>query len=114
MATAKKRVPIKKSAAKAGKPTTLTDITEAGESAPRARVGINMSALIASEAGEVKQPTESGEKVTVSIPKDFILTLADHTQVKYGAGIDEMPVEHSEHWYSKAMGVEVYDPKKKE
>lgn len=107
MATAKKRVTVKKSAAA---PSASPDKT----SEPRTRTPINMSALIASQAGEVKQPTQSGEKVTVLIPKAFILTLEDHTQVKYGAGVDEMPLEHSEHWYSKAMGVEVYDPKKKE
>jgi len=82
--------------------------------APTRRVGINMSALIASQAGEVKQPTESGDKVTVLIPKDFTLTLEDHREVKYKAGVDEMPVEHADHWYSKAMGVEIYDPSKKE
>jgi hypothetical protein len=81
------------------------------ETGTRRRI-INESALIASQAGEVRQPTESGERVTVMIPKNFSLTLEDHSQVHYKAGVDEMPVEHAEHWYTKAMGVEIHDPKK--
>jgi len=73
---------------------------------------INPAALIAAQVGEVRQPTESGEMVTVRIPRNFTLTLDDHTQVHYKAGIDEMPIEHAEHWYSKVHEVEIYDPKK--
>lgn len=98
------------------KPTPSEKIAAAAEAVAAAQVierrTINTSALIASQAGEVRQPTQSGEKVTVMIPKAFTLTLEDHTQVKYGAGTDEMPIEHAEHWYSKAMGVEIYRKKK--
>lgn len=62
---------------------------------------------------ENRQPTESGFMVTVTIPKAFILTLDDHTQVKYAAGTDEMPLEHANHWYSKVMGVEIFEPKRR-
>lgn len=82
------------------------------EPAPVSRRQINPAALIATQAGEVRQPTESGETVTVRIPKNFTLTLDDHTQVHYKAGTDEMPIEHAQHWYSQVHGVEVYDPKK--
>ena len=82
------------------------------EPATISRRQINPAALIAAQAGEVRQPTESGETVTVRIPRNFTLTLDDHTQVHYKAGTDEMPIEHAEHWYSKVHGVEIYDPKK--
>ncbi len=92
-------------------PVAATRVVVATPAAPRRT--INTSALIAAAAGEVRQPTESGERVTVHIPKAFSLTLTDHNQVHYKAGTDEMPIEHAEHWYSKAMGVEVHDPKAK-
>jgi hypothetical protein len=79
--------------------------------APRERKSLNPQAMIAGfDPG--RAPTESGETVTVTIPKAFTLTLDDHTQVKYEAGIGEMPVEHAEHWWSKQMGVEIYTKRK--
>lgn len=69
---------------------------------------VAVSKAASKAAGEVRQPTESGERVTVTIPKNFSLTLDDHSQVHYKAGVDEMPLEHATHWYSQAMGVEVY------
>jgi hypothetical protein len=73
---------------------------------------INTAAQIASQSAEVQQPVESGKTVTVRIPKNFSLTLADFTQVHYKVGVDEMPIEHATHWYSVASGVEIYDSKK--
>lgn len=76
------------------------------------RVSLNPQAMIAGvDPGFA--PTESGETVTVLIPKNFTLTLDDHTQVSYVAGVDEMPIEHASHWWSVQNGVEVYDPKAK-
>lgn len=69
---------------------------------------VNEDPEVAAVAGELRSPTESGDTVTVLIPRNFNLTLDDGIQVHYGAGVDEMPIEHASHWYSKAMGVEVY------
>lgn len=80
--------------------------------AAKPRVSLNPQAMIAG-VDPGRAPTESGETVTVTIPKNFILTLDDHTQVPYSAGIDEMPIEHATHWWSVQNGVEVYDPKAK-
>lgn len=73
---------------------------------------INTAAQIATQSADVQQPVESGKTVTVRIPKNFSLTLADYTQVHYQAGVDEMPVEHATHWYAKAIGVEIHEPKR--
>lgn len=82
---------------------------EAQEEAPvLSRRQIAPSALIAGQSPEAEEAQESGKSVTVKIPRDFILTLDDHTQRKYSAGVDEMPVSHANHWYAKTMGVEIY------
>ena len=49
-------------------------------------------------------------KVTVTSPKAFKLRVDNHVTVDYKAGVQEMPVSHAEHWYSKANGVVVYKP----
>lgn len=55
---------------------------------------------------EVTKPKEpSGDSVLVTVPKDFHLVLDHHHDVKYRAGTYEMPLEHAEHWWSKANGV---------
>lgn len=81
------------------------------DAAHRTRKTINTSALIAAQVGEAREPKESGDRVTVTIPKAFTLTLENHHQVHYPAGVDEMPLEHANHWYTKAMGVEIYEGK---
>jgi hypothetical protein len=60
-------------------------------------------------AEEAQAPVvDAGVYVTVTVPKAFKLrTTHDHV-VDYAAGICEMPVEHAEHWYSKANGVTIY------
>lgn len=85
---------------------------EVEETPTISRRPINMAAQIASQTTEVQQSVESGKTVTVRIPRDFSLTLADFTQVHYKVGVDEMPIEHATHWYSVASGVEIYDSKK--
>lgn len=64
---------------------------------------------------QADQPVEElEERQTVLIPADFTLTLDNGTIVKYSAGIDEMPVSHINHWFTKNMGVEIYDATKEE
>lgn len=42
--------------------------------------------------------------VTVNIARNFILTQDDGREVRYQAGIDEMPLSHALHWFAKAAG----------
>lgn len=51
------------------------------------------------------------EVVTVTIPKNFKFTDDQHVVTEYLAGIDEMPLAHASHWYTKAMGVTIYKAK---
>jgi hypothetical protein len=51
------------------------------------------------------------EMVTVTVPKEFKLQLDHFRQVIYKAGIQEMERLHAEHWWAKANGVTIYDPK---
>jgi len=83
--------------------------------APKARRQIEPGALIANnQSARALEAAEAAELVTVLIPKDFRLTLDNHSPVEYKAGIDEMPVEHLNHWYVRAQGVEAYNPKAKQ
>lgn len=59
----------------------------------------------------VLEPVEVNEdKVVVNVPKPFTLRVDNHRAVEYKAGVQNMPVSHSEHWYSKVNGVEVHTP----
>lgn len=60
-------------------------------------------------ADVAKANEPSGDTVTVVVPKDFHLVLDHHHDVKYRTGTYEMPVEHAEHWWSKANGVKLVD-----
>lgn len=51
---------------------------------------------------------------TVTVPRDYRLTGDDHVVHPYKAGVQEMLVEHADHWYSKANGVTKYVPNKPE
>lgn len=52
--------------------------------------------------------------VTVVIEKDYTLILDNHREVRYKAGIDEMPLSHAKHWWSKnAGGVKLYVGRRK-
>lgn len=82
--------------------------------APTARRQINVpppapttQALIAGQKPGDQEPTESGVKLTVLIPKNFTLTLDNHTSISYKAGTDEIPEEHARHWWAVAQGVKV-------
>lgn len=112
MATNRKKIAVKQAATKA-------------TAAPRARLAVDptatppdphaniANAVTANASGERQAPSAnlSGKKVTVTIPRGFILTDDGHIEHRYGPGIDEMPVEHAEHWYSKVHGVEIYNAK---
>lgn len=43
--------------------------------------------------------------VDVTVPKAFRLTLDDGVVVQYDYGTKQMPADHANHWWSKAMGV---------
>lgn len=45
------------------------------------------------------------QKVKVWVPKAFLLRLDHNTTVQYQQGVQEMPADHAEHWYSKVNGV---------
>ena len=66
-------------------------------------------------------PAENDERVTMTVPKDFVLTLDDHRQVKFTQGICSVPVmsqavsgkkseKIAEHWYVVAHGCKTYTP----
>lgn len=57
--------------------------------------------------------TTPQEMVTVTVPEAFTLHRDDGTIGVYAAGIQEMGVDDAAHWYSRARGVKVYDPKAK-
>ena len=93
--SAKKTVPTRRviSSTKLGDSAAVVERTE-GEN-------INLKAV-----------PDEGEKVTVVVPKSFVLTLDDHTPVQYHAGVQEMSVDHASHWFARAQGVKVYSPDK--
>lgn len=62
------------------------------------------------EAGvDVEQMIADADKVIVSVPNAFQLTLHSGT-VKYAAGAYAMLKAHAEHWFAKAHGVTIVDP----
>jgi len=84
-------------------------------SAPATRVRTTrvrqVESLNEAPATETKtDPSAEEEKVTVIIPVDFRLTLDNGSEVHYKAGVDEMPVSHVNHWWSKAQGVQPHNP----
>ena len=56
-------------------------------------------------------PAASAEVyVTVTVPKFFQLRVEDGTVYPYKAGVQEMRLEHADHWYARANGVTIYKP----
>ncbi len=55
--------------------------------------------------------TPRNDMVTAIVPKAFMLTLDDHTEVHIAAGTQELPHSHATHWFARAQGVKVYEPK---
>lgn len=71
----------------------------------------------AANAGQVvtaaEAQAEADELVKVNVPKAFRLTVDGHRTIEYPAGIQDMPADHADHWFTKAMGVQVVPPTKK-
>lgn len=59
------------------------------------------------------KPVVDDDMVTVVNAKQFMLTVAHGHEVVIPAGTQELPRSYAEHWYSKAQGLVVYEPKKK-
>lgn len=51
---------------------------------------------------------EKNERVIMTVPRHFFLTMDDHRRVKFNAGICSVPVELKDHWYLKAHGCKQY------
>ncbi len=62
------------------------------------------------EAKKTKKE-EKKDTVTVTVPKAFKLRLDHNTELKFDAGIQEMDPKVANHWFAKANGVEIYQPK---
>lgn len=54
------------------------------------------------------------DKVTVTVPNGFELTIDHNTTITIKPGIQEMEKSHADHWYSIANGVVIYEPKDSE
>lgn len=65
----------------------------------------------AATAPEQAPASPAEGKVTVTVPKAFKLQSDLGAVHEYKAGVQEMDREHAEHWYAKANGVEIYQPK---
>lgn len=95
-------VAAKKTAVPARRP--LSNTTKLADSA----------AVVERTEGEKIDFTAEGdsevEMATAIVPKAFTLTLDSHQPVRYEAGTQEMPLAHATHWFSRAMGVKVYQP----
>lgn len=102
MATAKKTAPRRR--------TTIT--TEARQETVQRTAGAIEGTTPIDPAEFVDEDKE--EKVTVTIPNTFDLTLDTGRVIRYKAGVDEMPISHATHWFSKNRGVEIYKPDAKE
>lgn len=51
---------------------------------------------------------EKNERVIMTVPRSFNLTLQDHRKVLVPAGIASVPMELADHWYVKANGCKPY------
>jgi hypothetical protein len=66
----------------------------------------------AAAAAEKEEAAKPEVLVTCVVPRAFILRDDKHREIKIEAGVQELPDWVPEHWYSKANGVKVYDPRK--
>lgn len=58
---------------------------------------------------ESQRPEVADEvTVTVTVAKAFKLRIDHHSIFDYQPGVQEMPLSHADHWYSKANGVKIY------
>lgn len=83
---------------------------------PRERRALAATNALATASGLPKTAEQAAataatlaeDKVTVTVPKAFTLTLDDHQVIEIAAGVQPMPKSWAEHWFSKAKGVTVY------
>lgn len=61
-------------------------------------------------AAMAARSTDLVEKVTVTVPKAFRLTLDNHTVVQIKEGVQDLHKFIADHWYAKAHGVAIYTP----
>ena len=52
----------------------------------------------------------SEDRLMVTVPKSYTLTLDDGSPVVINAGVQMMPSKLATHWWSKAQGVKLFDP----
>jgi len=68
------------------------------------------------------EPDEDFETKTMIIPREFVVTLKDHRQVKFPAGVHEVPVkvdgeflagdnDKNMHWYLRTHECKIYTKK---
>jgi hypothetical protein len=62
------------------------------------------------KAPEVVATPVDPDAVTVTVPKAFNLRIAQDTVLSFKAGVQQMKREYADHWYSKAWGVQIYNP----
>lgn len=84
-------------AASTAPPGTVPQVAPAGPTASPGALTANTPVETASEV-----------TVTVTAPKPFTLNWTHDVRFEYKAGVQEMPLAHAEHWWSKANGVVVY------
>lgn len=98
--------------APAGKPARVEPTQQAAPAVTGESGGTGSGEHIAALAPRARRKVElADEMVTVTVPHPFNLQEPAGTITAYREGIQEMPLSHAEHAYSKAHGVEVYDPK---
>jgi len=75
------------------------------DNAPEVKINLGVG-------GDASVQVNSAEMVTAIVPVAFDLTLDNGKPVRYESGTQEMPLSHATHWYSRARGVTIYQPKK--
>lgn len=89
----------KTAAAKTAKTRTALVETPATQDAPPDPRGAEQVAKIAKD-----------KQIMVDVPKGFTLTLDDGSPVVIRPGVQNMPAQIANHWYSKHWGVKPYNP----
>lgn len=109
----------------------LTEDEEKEMRAGRAQT-LEMVKRLQSQGGSLNHPTvddidaDNDQRVTMIIPQPFLLTLRDRRQVRFPAGIHEVPIaingeniagdgsadkDKGAHWYVRAHKCEIYKPR---
>ena len=101
--------------------TTLDELGTADATAPEVPTAPAAEASVppvpdAPPAAEVTAPTPevpavdapAVETVTVTVPAAFDLVIDHATTISVKPGVQEMALEHANHWYAIASGVVIY------